>query len=594
MPAEMQSALSILASAGGIAAYSLDKTGTILSWTPGATALFGYAEEDIVGQSVQRLIPDEHRESFRQYVSQLDHQQCIRVRTVRRRRNGTDFAAEISACRIRASDGEDAFAVVVRDVQQVAPEPQKAALITSIIEASSDAIASVDASGTVLTWNPAAEKLFGYTAAEMIGNSMRPLFPQDRQWAFGMGATELAKGRRLMHDTVRMHKDGTEIPVSLVASPLIASDGVYLGYSVIFRSIAEKQVSLAALRDAERFNQRVLAASRDWISVIDLSGRVMFLNPVGQLLLGAKPDDGLEKIVWADAWPEADRNLIAAHVQVAIGGEPSRFEAELTAADGNTYAMDVTVTPITDESGKVMRVLALAHDETEKRRQRRHLDLVVRELSHRVKNLLAVISGMARSSVADDMDVHRFQSDFYARIRSLAKSHDLLVGTDWRGIEVADLIRSQLSAFVASDIDPRIAVYGPPTLLRPEPAQMLGLAFHELATNASKYGALAHAGGRLSVTWSRTASDDGTQALQLVWREQVPVPIAVATRFGFGSEVLNEIVAEMLEGTSVLDFESEGVTWTLVVDDLTHIAVDASISSSASHSGVAVVSALQA
>jgi len=569
---DIHAMMSMAASAGGLGAYQVDSEGTILHWSQSAEKLFGYTEAEMLGNSVYTLIPCEHHGGFAEFVSRLEHQSCLKVHSTRRKKCGATFLALITACRLQSIGNNGVIVVLVRDEGATKEEARFAELAASIVMSSTDAIASVDASGHVLTWNAAATRLFGYSAAEMVGQSMRPLFPPQRQWARGMGASELAQGRSLMHDTVRIHKDGREIPVSLVASPLIDGEGTYLGYSVIFRSATDKAKSVAAARDAERFNERVLVASNDWISVISLSGTLMYINPAGMKVLDRNDDPTANNANWISLWQDKDRSFVEAHLSLAIGGTATRFDADIVTVRGRTVALDVTITPIVDENGIVVRVLAIAHDETEKREQRAHLNLVVRELSHRVKNLLAVISGMARSSSAEDGDVQTFQKNFHARIRSLAKSHDLLVGVDWRGLDIAELLRSQVSAFGVGTHDRRITLSGPTTILRPEPAQMLGLAFHELATNAAKYGALADAGGKLDIFWERTVAEQGGEALRFIWQESVPGKISPAKRTGFGSEVLNELVAEMLGGESSLSFGDSSVTWTLNVSCLAEIA----------------------
>ena len=568
---DFNSVVAMVASAAGAAAYTLNEEGTILVWTNAAEELFGYSSDEMVGSTVYKLIPDSHRESFGIFASQMNYQPFIRARSLRRSKCGDVFLAEICAIRLQATISGATFAVVVRNLNRTEHKQSDASLAASIVESSSDAIASVGPAGEVLTWNAAATRLFGFSADEMIGNSMLPLFPVARRWAFGMGATELAKGRPLMHDTTRLHKDGHEIPVSLVASPLIDESGAYLGYSVMFRTQADQTQSLAAVRNAERFNQRVLEASRDWVSIINTAGEAMYINPAGLAMLGFEQDPSVHRARWISFWPESEQGLIAAHLAQAVNGIETRFDGQITPWTGAQYAFDVTITPIKDDEGNVVRVVAVAHDETEKRRQREHLDVVVKELSHRVKNTLAVISGMSRSPVTEGTDIETYQASFHARIRSLARSHDLLVGMDWRGLDVDDLLRSQTGGFGQGVADRRFSFHGPRMVFKPEPAQMLGLAFHELATNASKYGALSKPDGRLEVTWSRHLTEEGIEAFEFRWQEFVTGTSVPSGRSGFGSEVLTEIVAEMLNGTSELLFEPTGVSWTLSIPDLTHI-----------------------
>ena len=140
--------------------------------------------------------------------------------------------------------------------------------------------------------------------------------------------------------------------------------------------------------------------------------------------------------------------------------------------------------------------------------------LVMRELTHRSKNLLAVVQAMARKTASTAPDIDTFIRDFSSRLRAIAAAHDLLVAESWSGAELRSLLAASLSQTVDPDA-PEIRVEGPSLKLAPDAAQMLGLAFHELTMNAAKHGALSVAGGRIAVLWRR----DG-DAVRLCWREE--------------------------------------------------------------------------
>jgi len=251
---------------------------------------------------------------------------------------------------------------------------------------------SVTADGIIDSWNAAAELLLGYGAQEIIGRPSSVLFPTDRGWAKGMGASELAKGNRLMHDTVRRHKSGRELAVSLVASPLFSTTGVYLGYTVILRDANQSRQAIAALRDAEQFNQRILQASKDWISAIDPHGRIMFTNEAG--LAEIKSGSEGRHPTWLELWPSATDATFFAQ---ALEGKEVEFVSVRPAVTGSSSRWRIALAPIVDESGQLLRVVAVARDVTADHRHRVHLDLMNKELSHRVKNVLAVISAMTRN-----------------------------------------------------------------------------------------------------------------------------------------------------------------------------------------------------
>jgi two-component sensor histidine kinase len=177
----------------------------------------------------------------------------------------------------------------------------------------------------------------------------------------------------------------------------------------------------------------------------------------------------------------------------------------------------------------------------------------MRELTHRSKNLLAVIQAMARKTASLSGDMDGFIADFSSRLRAMAAAHDLLVSQSWQGADLGEL----LSASVAQTIAPtarQVHMDGPPMMLAPDTAQNLGLAFHELATNASKYGALAADTGELLITWTLTAG-----RVHIVWREVGGPPVSPPERRGFGRVLLERLVGATLNGSVTLDFRPEGL-----------------------------------
>lgn len=211
---------------------------------------------------------------------------------------------------------------------------------------------------------------------------------------------------------------------------------------------------------------------------------------------------------------------------------------------------------------RAVRMTGIVFDITERREREAHLRFLMRELTHRSKNLLAVIQAMARQTGGTAVSLDDFQSRFSARLHGLAVSHDLLVNEDWQGAFLADIVRSQVEHF-ADLASKRLVIEGDNVQLKPEAAQNIGLALHELATNAAKFGALANADGKVSISWSViTGAADG-KMLQIIWRESGGPPVEPPTRRGFGSSVIERVVARALDGRVSLTFEPGGVVWTL-------------------------------
>jgi two-component sensor histidine kinase len=201
--------------------------------------------------------------------------------------------------------------------------------------------------------------------------------------------------------------------------------------------------------------------------------------------------------------------------------------------------------------------LALAHEQAERaleRKKREEREFHIRELNHRTKNMLSVVDSIAHQTATRNPE--DFIERFSERIRGLSANQDLLIRSEWNGVEVADLVRAQLAHF-ADLIGSRIAVQGPKVRLRAASAQAIGLALHELATNAGKYGAFSTDTGRVDVNW-RTDGD----TFNLSWTERDGRPVSPPERRGFGT-VMMETMADFVDGAVDLDYAPSGVTWRL-------------------------------
>jgi PAS domain S-box-containing protein len=203
-------------------------------------------------------------------------------------------------------------------------------------------------------------------------------------------------------------------------------------------------------------------------------------------------------------------------------------------------------------------ILETSTDISDRKRYEEHFQFIMRELSHRSKNLLAVIQSIARQIALGTNTFAEFQEAFSARIDALVKIHNLLVAGAWHGVEIHDLIRTQLSPFTTLSED-RLETSGPSLTLKPMAAEQIGLALHELATNAAKHGAYSDSVGRVQVRWDLQGADAGT--LRLSWREYSGRPVRSPERRGFGHLVITKAVPASLQGKVLLEFRETGVHW---------------------------------
>jgi two-component sensor histidine kinase len=204
---------------------------------------------------------------------------------------------------------------------------------------------------------------------------------------------------------------------------------------------------------------------------------------------------------------------------------------------------------------RAVSMVGTAQDITERKEHEEKEHLLMREVSHRAKNMLAVVDSIAHQTAAKNPE--DFIERFSERVQALSANQDLLVRSDWNGVEIDDLVRAQLAHF-AGLIGSRIALYGPKLRLSAASAQAIGLALHELATNAGKYGALSTDRGRVDVTW-RIVDETFTMS----WTERGGPPVSAPKQRGFGTIVMQAMAERSVAGVVDLDYPALGLTWRL-------------------------------
>jgi len=258
----------------------------------------------------------------------------------------------------------------------------------------------------------------------------------------------------------------------------------------------------------------------------------------------------------ADLIPARSRELLVNLKREAIAtGEPKDRELQIDNG-ANARLFDFHIEPLRGREKEIVGLSCAVVDITARKDNEEHLRLVMRELTHRSKNLLAIIQALARQTARYADSIDGFLNQFTARVQALSRSHDILVQEGWHGAYLADLLRSQIGPYVDQE-KPQASWEGPPVRLRPEAAQSLGLALHELASNAAKYGALSAPTGRVSVQWTMLAGPNN-DGIEIVWAEQGGPPVGVPQKHGFGSLVIERNLPRSLESEVELRFLAEG------------------------------------
>lgn len=435
----------------------------------------------------------------------------------------------------------------------------EAALLGAIVESSSDAIVGKALDGTVLSWNAGAERVFGYKAEEMIGQSIRRLIPADRQDEENRILASISAGERVgTFETVRRRKDGSDVYVAVTVSPVHDSSGKVVAASKIARDVTETKLIKQALEDSEnRF--RLMAdniSQLAWIAAPD--GSRTWYNRRWYDFTGTTFED-MQGWGWRSVHhPDHLERVVEKFDACIAAGVEWEDTFPLRGADGAYRWFLSRALPLRDERGRIVCWFGTNTDITEQLEAEKRIELLLMEVNHRAKNMLAMIQSLARRSATGGDFVKRLEQ----RIAGLSANQDLLVRRAWANVPVGEMVEVQL-AFLGEALG-QIERDGPELLITPAAAETIGMALHELATNALKYGALSLASGRVRISWRRGRRSEGELGgLVMEWSERRGPPVAEPLSRGFGTRLIAEVPRGKLGGQVALDYAPGGFRWLL-------------------------------
>ncbi|WP_407520251.1 HWE histidine kinase domain-containing protein [Methylobacterium oryzisoli] len=255
--------------------------------------------------------------------------------------------------------------------------------------------------------------------------------------------------------------------------------------------------------------------------------------------------------------PRTERAVLDRMRAALEAGEVFQGEAINYRRDGSTYVVEWLITPVRNAEGRIVHWVSAQRDVTERRAFEERQALLVRELHHRVKNTLATVQAVLNATLRSATGLSAFRQAFTARITSLARTHALITEHHAQAADFRDLLRAELMPYDEPG-RPRVVLQGPCIRLSSDLAVPIGMALHELTTNALRHGALGDPDGRLEVTWS---VEDGPtrRALHWTWSEHDGPPVALPTRDGFGTQLLNRVLTLQIDATVDVAFEADGL-----------------------------------
>jgi PAS domain S-box-containing protein len=319
--------------------------------------------------------------------------------------------------------------------------------------------------------------------------------------------------------------------------------------------LVERSRAETALRESEERSRRlasIVQSSDDAIISIGLDGTVTTWNRGAERLYGYAAEEIMGKSILLIIPPNRRDEESGILTRIERGKRVDHYDTIRTRRDGSPVHVSLTVSPVNDNAGRIVGASKIARDITERKRAQEHIMLLSREIDHRARNLLALIQATVHMS--QGRTPGELKTAIEGRIQALSNAHILLSQSRWVGADLGSLVRNELLPYQPEETL-RTNVSGPDLLVGPNHAQSLAMVFHELATNAAKYGALSVAAGCVQVNWSR---EEGGRFL-LHWTEVGGPTIEPPRHAGFGTRVIEQVVYQQLRGTVRLDWHAKGL-----------------------------------
>jgi PAS domain S-box-containing protein len=416
------------------------------------------------------------------------------------------------------------------------------------------AIYVTDAQGRITYFNKAAATLWGYRPrlnGDQWCGSWRLFTPEGAPLPHDQCpmAIALKEGRPIRGgQAVAERPDGTRVPFMAFPTPLFNASGVMVGAVNMLIDISEHQrVEHVARRLAS-----IVETSDDAIISKDLNGVIETFNKGAERLFGYFAEEIIGKPVTILIPPDRQDEEVGILERIRRGQRIEHFETVRRRKDGSAVTISLTVSPVTDDNGKIVGASKIARDITEQKRREEQIALLAREADHRTKNLLALAQATVHLTKGDTPAEIKTAID--GRLRALAKAHTLLAQTRWAGADLRALVTEELIPYT-QDGAARATIDGPEVMLDPDPAQAMAMAVHELTTNAVKYGALSMPAGRVKVEWRLQPG----RRLTLRWTETGGPRVSAPTEQGFGTRVMQRMIGGQCSGEIDFNWREEGV-----------------------------------
>jgi PAS domain S-box-containing protein len=345
------------------AVLSHDTDHIILQWNPAAEAIFGFTAAEIIGQSIFKIIPSTYHQKYLELFNEVQAgKKIVNFRSYRIKKSLEEFPVSLTLSPIKDEEGKIIGAShIISDITDVIKSEEKQAILSSIIETSEDAIISKSLNGKITSWNIGAERMFGYTAEEAIGQPITILIAKDRLYEEDYILSCIKNGERIQHyQTIRMSKTGKEIPISLTVSPIKDKLGNTIGISKIARNISnEKQAA-----EKQAFLAAIVESSDDAIISKNLDGMILSWNTGAQKIFGYNEEEVIGKHISILIPPyrlDEETSIISS---IKRGETVDHFQTTRLNKVGEEIDISLTISPIKDSYGNIIGASKIARNIT--------------------------------------------------------------------------------------------------------------------------------------------------------------------------------------------------------------------------------------
>lgn len=344
--------------------------------------------------------------------------------------------------------------------------------------------------------------------------------------------------------------------------PYRTQDNHIAGVVVTFSDITDRKRATDAINDARVYSETIVRTVQHPLLVLDRNLRVKSANKAFRALFAVLEDEPQGRSIFelgTGEWKSPPLRGLLDRI-LSEDEEIHNFEFEQDLHSTGRRSMLLTACKLPQEGSRDDLILIAIEDITERKRFEEHRELLVGELNHRIKNVMATVQAIASQTLKSATSLEEARATFGARLIALSKSHDLLTRENWAGADLWDIVSATMEPH--SGRSNRFRIEGPHLWVVPSAALSIALALHELATNAAKHGALTAEDGRVDITW-QLVGDGRDRRLSMRWSESGGPPVVPPTRKGFGSRMVQQVLGAELGGTVSVAFETSGVVCTI-------------------------------